>query len=103
MKILRSDDGFDVYRLESILDIAILPEEVWERNGGWMMLEAAIHTLRLHLLAVQLHRGDEATKELLDALQPYLDIKDDGETYVQASVNSTPLMKVFVHKNQVAS
>ena len=49
MKITQNEKGQTQYHLEKINDLLIIPEDVWDRNGGWDTFKMAINSMRLML------------------------------------------------------
>lgn len=73
MKVFRFD-GKTVYQLETLWDLALVPEDVFERNGGWQMIEMSINMLRLELA---LSRDPEAMGKAI-SMAP-CQLTDDGD------------------------
>ena len=81
MKILKNDAGHTVYRLDHITDLALVPDDVWERTGGWKAFEATILTLKMMLVCAHEEDGEQGVKTVLRSLGPYIDLVDDGESF----------------------
>lgn len=80
MEVFKNANGHTVYRLHRITDIALVPDDVWERNGGYVMLETAILQLKMIMAMPRMDNGSAETEELLEHLfTAFLDLTDDGK------------------------
>lgn len=78
MNTFTNDDGHTVCRLECITDLAFVPDEVMERNGGIEMFWGGILQLKMMLVAFRMEQGDEATEMIERAFPTHIDLTDDG-------------------------
>lgn len=82
MQAYKNEQGQDVYRIEKITDLALLPDGVFERNNVFEQLEFFIANLRLIVAALK-SEGLDANKiqsVFEDCVVPFVDLVDDGIT-----------------------
>ena len=79
MKITQNEKGQTQYHLEKINDLLIIPEDVWDRNGGWDTFKMAINSMRLMLTV---NEGSGEGEELIrdHILNTPFILTDDGDS-----------------------
>ena len=77
MKVTQNADGQNVYRLHSIVDIALMPDHMVDQ--ALEALPLLIHYTQLLLVAAEAE-GNRA--EIEASLPPYIDFVDDGKIAV---------------------
>lgn len=79
MQTFINDQGRTVYRLERITDLAFVPDEVMERNGGIEMFWGGILQLKMMLVLLREEHGDAKAQEMIASMFPrHMDLTDDG-------------------------
>lgn len=89
MQITQNDQGQDVYRLDSIVDIALMPDHMVDQ--ALEALPLLIHYTRM-LLAVAESDGTRAQIEA--SLPPFLEFVDDGKIAVSHRVGDRNIASI---------
>lgn len=102
MKVFVNESGYTVYRMEGITDLALIPDDVWERNGGWQMFEIGIASLRMIVASGEAREVEHGVRNPFpEALPKHIDLVDDEGLSVSHTVEGTEesLLKISIKKN----